>query len=236
MPCRRGWGGGETRQAHGPGLGKRQGWGPLPSADPKPRPRLPPLSSWGAAGLSGAEASQAAPGACPLVFAGWPQAQLSPVPRAGRPWVGGLEGRAGLVWGPQAQGAWPGPTCAPPPAAGQGPSGRDDASSGGPPLAVSAGQQAGPRGRPAPQSEPGTVCWGAGPGAGTATVILVQEQEASGRGLVLGAGAGFAGMRGLVCGDRRRCVLLPPQVTPRACVSPLQSEGETGLPWGATGS
>lgn len=162
MPCRRGWGGGETRQAHGPGLGKRQGWGPLPSADPKPRPRLPPLSSWGAAGLSGAEASQAAPGACPLVFAGWPQAQLSPVPRAGRPWVGGLEGRAGLVWGPQAQGAWPGPTCAPPPAAGQGPSGRDDASSGGPPLAVSAGQQAGPRGRPAPQSEPGTVCWGPG--------------------------------------------------------------------------
>lgn len=83
---------------------------------------------------------------------------------------------------------------------------------------------------------PGSGSLGARPGAGTATVILVQEQEASGRGLVLGAGAGFAGMRGLVCGDRRRCVLLPPQVTPRACVSPLQSEGETGLPWGATGS
>ena len=103
MPCRRGWGGGETRQAHGPGLGKRQGWGPLPSADPKPRPRLPPLSSWGAAGLSGAEASQAAPGACPLVFAGWPQAQLSPVPRAGqRPW--GRETLGGRAGGE----GWPG--------------------------------------------------------------------------------------------------------------------------------
>ncbi|XP_060151327.1 60 kDa lysophospholipase isoform X3 [Globicephala melas] len=76
------------------------------------------------------------------------QALGSPLPGSGVP---GLRGLSGLL-GPGPDGAGPGLRAPPPPpaAAGQGPARGDDAARHGRAPALSAGQHAGPRGRPAP--------------------------------------------------------------------------------------